>query len=149
MLRGLISSAVLAFALVPAASAANEIGKIENSAGGAVVLREGKVLPTTPGTILQLNDIVRTEPGGLLRLVLNDGSSLLVNENTELRVAVFDREQEQTLVEMLHGHILAQVAPYTKQGGRFVVKTPTASVLAIGTTKGCLPMTDMVLMCIW
>lgn len=136
MLRGLVSSAVLAFVLLPAASAANEIGKIENSAGGAVVLREGKVLPTTPGTILQLNDIVRTEPGALLRLVLNDGSSLLVNENTELRVALFDMDQQQTLVEMLHGRILAEVAPYTKPSGRFVVRTPTASVLAIGTKMG-------------
>ncbi|MGH9580060.1 MAG: hypothetical protein ACRD2R_03625, partial [Terriglobales bacterium] len=77
MLRGLIATVILSCALAPAASAANEIGKIENSAGGAVILREGKVLPTTPGTILLLNDIVRTEPGGLLRLALNDGSSLL------------------------------------------------------------------------
>lgn len=134
MLRGFIASAILAIALVPAASAANEIGRIENSAGGAVVLRAGKVLPPTAGTILQLNDIVRTEKGGLLRLALNDGSSLLVYEDTELRVAVFDREQEQTLVEMLHGHVLTNVAPYTKASGRFVVRTPTASVLAIGTT---------------
>ena len=131
MLRG-PTLAGLALLLCVTAGAA-DIGHIENSAGGAVVLREGKVLSTTPGTILQLNDIVRTEPGALLRLKLNDGSALMVGESTELRVAVLDVEQQQVLVEVLHGRIRAEVAQYTKPSGRFVVKTPTASVLALGT----------------
>jgi len=131
MLRGFVLAVFLGF--LSCISAAADVGRIENSAGAAVVLRETKVLPATPGTILQLNDIVRTEPGSLLRLVLSDGSALMVGENTELRVAIFDTEKQQTLVEMLHGQVRAEVAKYTKPTGRFVVKTPTASVLALGT----------------
>lgn len=132
MLRGL--TLALLFLSTCVVCAAADVGRIENSAGAGVILRDHQVLPITAGTILQLDDIVRTEGGGLIRVTLNDGSALLVSENTELRVVVFDREQEQTLVEMLHGHILVNVAPYTKPGGRFVMRTPTASVLALGTT---------------
>jgi hypothetical protein len=133
MLRGILLS-TFAFFLCEVCGAADiNIGEIEHSAGNAVVWREGKALPATAGTILQLNDIVGTESGGLLRLVLTDGSALLLQGDTELRVARFDTAQQQTLVEMLHGRILVEVAPYTKPGARFVVTTPTASVLMIGT----------------
>ncbi|HXQ24966.1 MAG TPA: FecR family protein [Candidatus Acidoferrales bacterium] len=122
------------FLSVSAQAGEANIGSIENSAGGTLILHEGKTFSATAGAVLQLNDIVVTNPGGLLRLALTDGSALLLQENTELRVVTFDTAQQQTLVEMLHGHILVEVAPYTKPGARFVVDTPTASVLAIGTT---------------
>lgn len=133
MIRVLTLLSCLVFCFSARAADSN-IGTIENSAGSAFVLHEVKALPATAGAILQLNDIVRTETGGLLRLVLADGSALLVQENTELRIVKFDTDQQQTLVELLHGRILAEVAPYTKPSGRFEVVTPTASVLAIGTT---------------
>jgi hypothetical protein len=113
---------------------AAEVGRIEHASGAGFILRDGQSVPITPGTILQLNDIVRTQPGALLRLALNDGSALTIGESTELRVAQFDTEQQQTLVEILHGRVRAEIAPYTKPAGRFVLKTPTAMVMALGTT---------------
>jgi hypothetical protein len=132
MLRG--CSAAVLILLLSGTCLAAEIGRVEHASGAAVILRDGQSVPITPGAVLQLNDIVRTEPGALLRLALNDGSALTVGEGTELRVAEFDTEQQHTLVEILHGRIRAEIATYTKPAGRFVMKTPTAMVMALGTT---------------
>lgn len=112
----------------------NSIGTIANSSGAAVLLHGDKVLPPVAGTLFYMNDILRTENGGLLRLVLQDGSSILVSENTELRVVLYDAVAQKTVVEMLHGRVRADVATITKSGGGFFIRTPTASVLALGTS---------------
>ncbi|GAC1661034.1 MAG: hypothetical protein NVS9B4_12740 [Candidatus Acidiferrum sp.] len=115
-------------------SAASLVGKIANTAGAAVLLHGEKVLPPTAGTPLYLNDIARTEKGGVIRLQLSDGSALTLSEDTELRVTQHDAATEQTTIELLRGHVLSQNTPVTKQGGRFMIRTPTAMVVALGTS---------------
>jgi FecR protein len=116
------------------ASTEMSIGTIVNSSGAAVLLHGQKVLPPVAGTVLYANDIVRTEKGGTARLRLTDGSTLTLNEDTELRVTAHNVDTQQTSVELLHGHVFSQNTPVTKAGGRFLIRTPTAIVVALGTT---------------
>ena len=115
-------------------STSNSIGKIVSSAGAAVLLRGEQVLAPVPETPLQSMDIVRTEKGGSMRVLLSDKSTLLLSENTELRIAEHNPETEKTVVELLHGHVLSQNTPVTKAGGMFQIQTPTAIVVALGTS---------------
>src|SRR5215510_2393527 len=97
------------------------IGRIENSAGAAVLLRGEKVLAPIAGTNVEADDILRTEQSGLLRVVLSDGSTLLASENTEFRIAKHDTETQLTTIELLHGRLLSQSMPVTKSGGRYQI----------------------------
>ena len=115
-------------------STSNSIGKIVSSAGAAVLLRGEQVLAPVPETLLLPMDIVRTEKGGSMRVLLSDKSTLLLSENTELRIAEHNPETEKTVVELLHGHVLSQNTPVTKAGGMFQIQTPTAIVVALGTS---------------
>ena len=108
------------------------VGRIE-AAAGTVLLRRTETIAPQPGSSIQPSDIIRIEKGGAARLVLTDGSTILIAEDSELRVVGHDPDTQRTLIEMLHGHVQASAAPITKQGGFFRIHTPTASVFALGT----------------
>lgn len=112
---------------------AASVGKVEASAGATTVIRAGASAAATSGAPLASNDIVRTGAGGSARLVLTDGSVLLLDQNTELRVVTHDTDTQVTLIEMLHGHLRGITTPVTKAGGIFQIHTPTAQVVALGT----------------
>jgi hypothetical protein len=98
------------------------------------VLRGEKVLAPVPEIPLQAMDIVRTEKGGSLQVTLSDNSTLLLLENTELRIVEYNPDAQKTVIELLHGHVLSQNTPVVKAGGMFQIKTPTAIVVALGTS---------------
>jgi FecR protein len=122
----------LLFVLSTPAFAAS-VGRVQASAGSTVLIHAGASAAPAPGTALEANDIVRTGAGASARLVLTDGSALLMDQNTELRVVAHDTDKQITLIELLHGHIRAITTPVVKPGGIFQVHTPTAQVVALGT----------------
>jgi FecR-like protein len=116
------------------ATQAPGIGRIENWSGSGSVLREAQPVAPAAGLTLQANDIIRTDRGALTRLVLTDGSSIVVESDSELRVVKHDTVRQQTLVELLHGHVQATATPVTRPGGVFRLRTPTAEITALGTS---------------
>jgi hypothetical protein len=122
---------ILLLSMSPVANAS--VGKVEASAGSVVLVHGGQSAAPAPGAALETNDIVRTEAGGSARVVLTDGSALLMDQNTELRVVTHDPDTQQTLIELLHGHVRAITTPVVKPTGKFEIRTPTAHVVALGT----------------
>ena len=70
------------------------VGKVEASAGRVVLVHGGQSAAPAPGVAMDTNDILRTEAGGSARVVLTDGSALLMDENTELRVVTHDPDTQ-------------------------------------------------------
>jgi hypothetical protein len=79
------------------------------------------------------NDTLRTEGAGRARVTLQDGSILSLGSNSELKVVQHDPASQQTELELNYGRLRSKVTPITKPGGKFTVKTPTASAGVIGT----------------
>lgn len=125
---------VLASLLTSAAVFAQEIGHIDNTAPVAYLLRDGTASEAKQGDILRLNDILRTNDAGRVRLSLKDGSYLIADPRSELRVARYDTDAQITLVELLRGRLRAHATTVTKPGGGFYIQTPTAVVVALGTS---------------
>jgi hypothetical protein len=132
-LRGLAFLCV-AIVLALTNSFAQEIGHVDNTAAVAYLLRDGATSEAKQGDILRLNDIVRTNDAGRIRLSLKDGSYLIAGPRSELRVARYDTDAQITLVELLRGKLRAHATTVTKDGGGFYIQTPTAVVVALGTT---------------
>jgi hypothetical protein len=84
-LRGLAFLCV-AIVLALTNSFAQEIGHVDNTAAVAYLLRDGATSEAKQGDILRLNDIVRTNDAGRIRLSLKDGSYLIAGPRSELRV---------------------------------------------------------------
>ncbi len=122
-------------ALLSLSSLANaSVGKVEAFTGSVVLVHGGQTAAPAAGAAMDTNDIVRTEVGGSARVVLTDGSALMMDQNTELRVVTHDPDTQQTLIELLHGHVRAITTPVVKPSGKFEIRTPTAHVVALGTS---------------
>jgi hypothetical protein len=79
------------------------------------------------------NDFLRTNEQGRMRVDLEDGSLLTVGAKSELRVVKHDAASQQSSIDLLYGKVRATVAPVTKPGGSFQVRTPTAVIGVIGS----------------
>ena len=117
------------------------VGVVEATSGNAVLTHGTTTAAPGPNAPLENNDIVRTGAGGSVRVVLTDGSALLMSQNSELRVVTHNTETQTTLIELLHGHVRALTTAVTKAGGRFQINTPTAQVVALGTALALLGWT--------
>ncbi len=131
MLRGL--ALLCALCVFSPSGFSQEVGKIEQAMNSGVVIRGGETSEAKPGASLNLNDVIRTNDDGRLRISLKDGVSLTLGRKSEMRIVTHDTEKQQSLIELLHGQLRAQSDPTDKQGRKLYVRTPTAMILAFGT----------------
>jgi len=79
------------------------------------------------------NDLLRTEPRGRLRVVLDDGSILNLGSESRLQVLQHDAKSQQTNLEMRYGRLRAQVVALSRPNARFEIRTNTAICGVLGT----------------
>jgi hypothetical protein len=79
------------------------------------------------------NDLLRTEPRGRLRVVLDDGSILNLGSESRLQVVQHDAKSQQTNLEMRYGRLRAQVVALSRPSARFEIRTNTAICGVLGT----------------
>ncbi len=108
-------------ALIPAAKLVQGTGK------GAAVLEVKKT------DSVRWNDLLQTDVGGRMRVVLDDQSILSLGSKSELRVVKHDSKTQQTQLELTYGRVRAEVAAVVRNGGAFELRTPTAVAGVIGT----------------
>ena len=113
---------------------AQDAGKIGKVIPAGFILHEKNTSEAKAADPVFLNDVLRTNANGRMRVELRDGSVLSVGAKAELRVVTHNTESQQTMVEMLYGKVRGSVTPVTKPGGKFSIRTPTAVIGVIGTT---------------
>jgi hypothetical protein len=128
-----IALAVLFFAAV---SFGQEVGNVSALVPASSITREQKTATAKVADPVWLNDVLRTDKDGRMRLKLQDGSLLSVGSAAELRVAKHDPNSQQSDIELLYGAVRGQVQSITKKGGYFSIRTPTAAIGVIGTIVG-------------
>jgi hypothetical protein len=134
MLRTLVlalSLSAISVSLAPDVSPV-EVGRVEK-AKNAFLIRDRHIANTKRGDTVLSTDVLATGSDGGFILLLKDGSKLYTGGATELRVATHNPATQQTLVELLHGTVRAEVQSVTRPGGVFAIRTPTAYITALGT----------------
>lgn len=132
MFRRTILSFAALFLLIPAAPA-QTAGKVGRLLPAGFVTHENATTEAKVADPVSWNDFLRTNEQGRMRVDLEDGSLLTVGAKSELRVVKHDAASQQSSIDLLYGKVRATVAPVTKPGGSFQVRTPTAVIGVIGS----------------
>ncbi len=107
---------------------------------GNVIVKSGKSGQTsgvTVDTLLNVNDEIRTEDNSSVVLLFADGSQLLLQSNSQLRLNVIRAYGETGMVDsrvrLNNGRVDTRIVPSKGPGGRFEVHTPGALSAVRGT----------------
>lgn len=106
------------------------IGSVRNTEGDCSLVRGTATIPAEQGTLLQLNDILRTGKDSSLGVLLRDNTSLSLGENSEVTVDEF-------LFDPANGK-LALLATFSK--GTAAVLTGKIAQLDPGAAKFQTPL---------
>lgn len=111
------------------------VGQIVKLRGGAEITRESATLPLRIGTALVPGDEVATGPGGRLKIVFSDGSTVALGENARLKIegfAVSPPQARDALLAFGQGTLHA-IAAKAAPGSRFEIRTSLAYSAVRGT----------------
>lgn len=132
-------SHLLVFALVTATSAQAEIATVKRVQGVASIERAKKPLPITPGTKLEVGDLLSTGKDGRISVTFIDDSRFSVGPGSRIRLTKFDFDdtthQGQSVTRVEKGALAVvsgQIAHENPKG--MTVQTPT-SVLGVRGTR--------------
>ena len=112
---------------------AQSAGKVGRLLPAGFVTHESATAEAKVADPVSWNDLLRTNEQGRMRVDLDDGSLLTVGAKSQLRVVKHDAASQQSSIDLLYGKVRATVAPVTKPGGSFQVRTPTAVIGVIGS----------------
>jgi len=140
MFRRLLLSVSVILLCLPTVSA-QTAGKVGRLLPAGFVTHENATAEAKVADPVSWNDLLRTNEQGRMRVDLEDGSLLTVGAKSVLRVVKHDAASQQSSIDLLYGKVRATVAPVTKPGGSFQVRTPTAVIGVIGS--GVLVETSM------
>lgn len=120
------------------AGAASAVGKFVEVSGDVTVTREGgETFRVAPATPIVLRDAIETKKGAAA-LSFNDGSTLVLRDNTKIIVTEFllnpKQKKRETKIDILFGKIKAVITKtFDKKSSKTELKTPTATVGIRGT----------------
>lgn len=126
LLAGLFSSNVVA----------KEIGKVAIIKGDATLVFEKSDRKVKIGSAVSEGDVIITQPGAYLKVVMQDRNVLVVPENTKLSIDeyVTVKDKKSVVLSVEYGsarHMLKQ--KYVKKNEKYEVRTPTTVAGVRGT----------------
>lgn len=115
---------------------ATPVGQIVKLRGAAEITRGRVSLPLVLGAAVQPGDVVKTGPGGRLKLHFIDGSTVALGESAELEIGGYtvsaDPASRDALLELGQGTLHA-LAAKAGPGSRFEIRTALAYSAVRGT----------------
>ena len=94
-------------------------------------------LPVEKNMPLEEGDILRTGPGAYAEVLVDDGSMVKVEENTEISMdelsADYETRRIRSTIFLRVGRLIANVVKFTFPGSRFEIETPTMVAGVRGT----------------
>jgi ferric-dicitrate binding protein FerR (iron transport regulator) len=83
---------------------------------------------------VQWRDILRTDRGGRIRVVLDDGSVLNVGSLSQIQVVQHDAARQRTWIHLAYGKMRAEVVRLSQPRGAFEIRTNVAVAGVVGTS---------------
>src|SRR5260221_8585824 len=99
-------------------------GELSRVIPSVTLLRGGQSIAADTKTPVRWQDVVNTLAGGRARVSLDDGSTVNLGSDSNLRVVKHDAGAQQTVLTMGLGKIRIQAQKLSKPGGKFEVRTP-------------------------
>ena len=129
---------VALFVLLARASLAQGIGSVALIEGTVEVGRGSTWTPANMGTTIAVGDQIRTDAGGRVRIVFQDGSVLNIGTNTQVSIEQQSTDTDKGIwssrFRLLKGRIRPLVGDYyQKPGALSEIETPTAITGVRGT----------------
>jgi ferric-dicitrate binding protein FerR (iron transport regulator) len=117
----------------PPSAAGQRAGQITATIPKQYVIRGQHQEDGQVGSVVMWEDLLRTEPRGRVRVVLDDGSILNLGSGSDMRVIRHAVQSQQTELEMRYGRMRAQVVKLARPGSKFEIRTSTAICGVLGT----------------
>ena len=108
-------------------------GELSRVIPSVALLRGGQSIAADAKAPVYWQDVVNTLAGGRARVSLDDGSTVNLGSDSNLRVAKHDAGAQQTELAIGLGKIRIQAQKISKPGGKFEVRTPAGVAGVIGT----------------
>ncbi len=103
----------------------------------AMIAATGQTVPVASGQLLQTGDTLLTGPNSAVSLEFGDGSRVLLQADSELRLEALNAYGPtrfvNTRIRLQQGRLESQVAPRTSSGPRYEISTPAAVSTVRGT----------------
>ena len=103
----------------------------------AVIAATGQTVSVNAGRLLQTGDTLLTGPDSAVSLEFGDGSRVLLQADSELRMEALDAYGPtrfvNTRIRLQQGRLESQVAPRANSGPRYEISTPAAASTVRGT----------------
>ena len=115
-----------------AADAQEPTATVNSMSGTVLVSIQGQdAIAATVGTTLQSGDVLETQSGASVTLVLSEGSELNIGQDTRIDIAQLARRPETkartSRIKLLYGKFRAFLSPgHQKEGATFDIETPNA-----------------------
>jgi hypothetical protein len=132
----LLLTALLTAVLAAPAWAGGEAGSVESLSGRVLVTRAGVVNVLRVQSELRVGDQVRTGVDGRVRIRFIDDSTMTVAPNSNIEIAEFMFESQQSRVanfRLMAGRVRARVSSALTQDSNVRITTPTAVAGVRGT----------------
>lgn len=154
MVQMVLTAALLA-AVVPAWAAEKSAQAESQNAGVATLIvklgqveieRQGKSIKATKGMLLYEGDVIKTSELSRAALILQDGSLIRLNENTNLELRLQAKEKKQNRLKVLLGHLWAKI---NKQDSGLEIETPSAVAAIKGTELELIIQGELTRLIVW
>lgn len=116
-----------------AAPAGRRAGQITAAIPKDYIVRGPQQTEGNRGDQVIWEDLLRTEPSGRVRLVLDGGSILSLGSESRLRVVEHNEQSQQTALQLQFGRVRAEVVKLARTNARFEIRTNTAVCGVLGT----------------
>lgn len=121
------------------AFAGSKAGIFLQVGGKVLVTRAGaKPIPAAPKGEIFLKDVIETKKNSAVELKFDDGTKMVLRENTKIAVTQFlfqpQQRKRETTIQVFFGKVKAVIAKtFDKKTSRTQLQTPTATVGIRGT----------------
>jgi len=129
---------MLIFSFEPVNADNNVVGSIKNVHGGAHIIRDGSDIAAKKGQKLYQSDVLQTDAGGSMGLILRDDTLISLGPNTQISIDEFKfipaQNEFSILTKMFKGivtYVSGKIAKLSPESARF--ETPVATVGVRGT----------------
>lgn len=130
LILGLIT--IISLLFQSTSTAQQPTATISTLKGTVTISLQGKApVNATEGIVLQQGDIIETQAGAEVVLILSEGSELRLGQNTKIDIAALSQRSQTkartSKIKLLYGRIRAFLSPgHQKEGSSFTVETPNA-----------------------
>lgn len=108
-------------------------GEVSRVIPSVSITRGAKNMSASAKTIVDWQDVIKTEASARARVSLDDGSILNIGSGSSVSVVKHDAGAQQTELEIGFGKMRSQAQKISQPNGKFEVRTPAGVAGVVGT----------------